>query len=150
MREKTTDAAPPKVCREHRRTRRPSRRRRRKEYERGRPDNEVAFYDALAANESASDLRGEQQLLVIAHELVESIKGNITVDGQHRVAVRARLRVLVKRILRRYGDPPDLQGAAVRNVLAQAEATSANGAPIGAETADGLWAKRQERRFITN
>jgi type I restriction enzyme R subunit len=64
-------------------------------------------------------------LRVIAHELVTSIKGNISVDWTQREAARARMRVLVKRILRKYGYPPDMQDAAVQNVLLQAEALSA-------------------------
>lgn len=59
---------------------------------------------------------------VIAHELLDSLKSNVTVDWAHREAARARMRVLVKRILRKYGYPPDLQDAAVRTVLQQAEA----------------------------
>ena len=63
---------------------------------------------------------------VIAHELVASIRKNVTVDWMHREAARARMRVLVKRLLRKYGYPPDLQDAAVQNVLQQAEALSAD------------------------
>ena len=70
---------------------------------------------------------GEPTLRVIAHELVSSIKGNVSVDWMHREAARARMRVLVKRMLRKYGYPPDLQDAAVQNVLQQAEALSASG-----------------------
>lgn len=88
-------------------------------------DEEIAFYDALAENESARDVMGEPKLRVIAHELVASIKGSVTVDWMHRDAARARMRVLVKRILRKYGYPPDLQDAAVQTVLQQAEALSA-------------------------
>ena len=62
---------------------------------------------------------------VIAHELVASIRGSVSVDWVHREAARARIRVLVKRILRKYGYPPDLQDAAVQTVLQQAEALSA-------------------------
>jgi type I restriction enzyme R subunit len=68
---------------------------------------------------------GEPALRVIAHELVTSIKGKISVDWTQREAARARMRVLVKRILRKYGYPPDMQDAAVQNVLQQAEALSA-------------------------
>jgi type I restriction enzyme R subunit len=93
--------------------------------EAGLTEDEIAFYDALAANDSARQAMGEPALRVIAHELVASIKGSITVDWMHREAARARIRVLVKRILRKYGYPPDLQDAAVQNVLQQAEALSA-------------------------
>ena len=64
------------------------------------------------------------QLHVIAHELVESIRKSASVDWMHMENARARMRVLVKRILRKYGYPPDLQDAAVLNVLQQAEALS--------------------------
>jgi type I restriction enzyme R subunit len=93
--------------------------------ETGLADEEIAFYDALAENRSAREVMGEPALRVIAHELVESVRGNVTVDWMHRETARARMRVLVKRILRKYGYPPDLQNAAVQNVLAQAEALSA-------------------------
>jgi type I restriction enzyme R subunit len=65
-------------------------------------------------------------LRVIAHELVASIKSNVSVDSMRRDAARARMRVLVKRLLRKYGYPPDLQHAAVQKVLQQAEALSAD------------------------
>ena len=94
--------------------------------ETGLSDEEIAFYDALAVNESARHMMGEPALRVIAHELVASIKGSVTVDWMHREAARARIRVLVKRILRKYGYPPDLQDAAVQTVLQQAEALSAD------------------------
>ena len=93
--------------------------------ESGLSQDEIAFYDALANNESARDVLGEPALRVIAHELVQTIRSNVTVDWAHREAARARLRSLVKRILRKYGYPPDLQDAAVQNVLQQAEALSA-------------------------
>jgi type I restriction enzyme R subunit len=92
--------------------------------ETGLSDEEIAFYDALAENESARQVMGEPALRVIAHELVASIKNSVTVDWMHREAARARMRVLVKRLLRKYGYPPDLQDAAVQNVLQQAEALS--------------------------
>jgi type I restriction enzyme R subunit len=93
--------------------------------EMGLTDEEKAFYDALAENESARQVMGEPSLRVIAHELVASIKSSVSVDWMHREAARARMRVLVKRLLRKYGYPPDLQDAAVQNVLQQAEALSA-------------------------
>jgi type I restriction enzyme R subunit len=92
--------------------------------EAGLSDEEVAFYDALAENESAVQAMGDDKLKVIAHELLVSLKGNISVDWAHRDSARARMRVLVKRILRKYGYPPDLQDAAVQTVLQQAEALS--------------------------
>jgi type I restriction enzyme R subunit len=94
--------------------------------ETGLTDEEIAFYDALAENESARQVMGEPALRVIAHELVASIKSNVSVDWMHREGARARMRVLVKRLLRKYGYPPDLQDAAVQKVLQQAEALSAD------------------------
>jgi type I restriction enzyme R subunit len=85
---------------------------------------EIAFYDALAENESAVQVMGNDSLRVIAHELLISLKGSVTVDWSHRESARARMRVLVKRILRKYGYPPDLQDGAVQTVLRQAEALS--------------------------
>jgi type I restriction enzyme R subunit len=92
--------------------------------ETGLTDEEIAFYDALAENESARQVMGEPTLRVIAHELVTVIKGNVTVDWMHRDSARANIRRHVKRLLRKYGYPPDLQDAAVQNVLQQAEALS--------------------------
>jgi len=93
--------------------------------EEGLSDEEIAFYDALAQNESAVEVMGNDHLRVIAHELLSSLKSNASVDWQHREPTRARMRVLVKRILRKHGYPPDLQDAAVQTVLQQAEALSA-------------------------
>ena len=93
--------------------------------EAGLSDEEIAFYDALAENESAVQAMGDDKLKVIAHELLLSLKGNVSVDWAHRDSARARMRVLVKRILRKYGYPPDLQNAAVQTVLQQAEVLSA-------------------------
>ena len=93
--------------------------------EQGLSEEEIAFYDALAENDSAVQMLGDDRLKVIAHELLVSLKGNISVDWARRDSARARMRVLVKRILRKYGYPPDLQDAAVQTVLQQAEALSA-------------------------
>ncbi len=82
---------------------------------------EQAFYTALAVNESAIEAMGDAKLRLIAHELLESLRKNKPVDWTVREQARARMRVLVKRILRHYGYPPDLQDAAVRTVLQQAE-----------------------------
>ncbi|WP_062208399.1 type I restriction endonuclease subunit R [Aureimonas sp. AU12] len=90
----------------------------------GLSQDEIAFYDALAESQSAVELMGNESLKVIAHELLVSLKCNISVDWSHRESARARMRVLVKRILRKYGYPPDLQDAAVQTVLKQAEALS--------------------------
>ncbi|MBW7996817.1 MAG: type I restriction endonuclease subunit R [Candidatus Glassbacteria bacterium] len=93
--------------------------------EEGLTDEEIAFYDALAENKSAREVMGDEQLRVIAHDLLERVKANVSVDWKHSKNARARIRVLVKKILRKYGYPPDLQEAAVRTVLEQAEELSA-------------------------
>lgn len=93
--------------------------------ESGLNDEEIAFYDALADNASAREVMGEPALRIIAHELLSAIRTNVTVDWMHRDSARANIRRHVKRILRKYGYPPDLQDAAVQNVLQQAEALSA-------------------------
>ena len=93
--------------------------------EEGLSQEEISFYDALAQNESAVELMGNDNLRVIAHELLNSLRSNASVDWQHRESARARMRVLVKRILRKHGYPPDLQAAAVQTVLQQAEVLSA-------------------------
>ncbi len=87
----------------------------------GLSPEEVAFYMALAENKSALEAMGDEKLRVIAHELLEQLRSNATVDWQHRESARARMRVLVKRILKKYGYPPDLADEAVQTVLAQAE-----------------------------
>lgn len=92
--------------------------------ESGLSDEEIAFYDALAENESAVQMMGDDKLRLIAHELLVSLRENVSVDWAHRDSARARMRVLVKRILRKYGYPPNLQDAAVQTVLRQAEALS--------------------------
>lgn len=73
--------------------------------EQGLSPEEIAFYDALAENESAVEAMGDEQLRVIAHELLTRLKQTVTVDWAQREAARARIRVLVKRILRKYGYP---------------------------------------------
>lgn len=92
----------------------------------GLSQDEIAFYDALAENQSAVEVMGNDALKVIAHELLLSLKSSASVDWSHRENARARMRVLVKRILRQYGYPPDLQDAAVQTVLRQAEALSSS------------------------
>jgi type I restriction enzyme R subunit len=96
----------------------------------GLSQDEIAFYDALAESQSAVELMGNDSLKVIAHELLVSLKGSATVDWSHRESARARMRILVKRILRKHGYPPDLQDAAVQTVLRQAEALSAEWAGV--------------------
>ena len=87
--------------------------------------DELAFYDALANNEEAVREMGDEILKKIAHELAESLRQNISVDWSVRDNVRAKLRLMVKRILRKYKYPPDRTEAAVQLVLDQAETLSA-------------------------
>jgi type I restriction enzyme, R subunit len=89
--------------------------------EQGLTQEELAFYDALAQNESAIEVLGNDRLLVIAHELLEQLRANATVDWHKRDSARAHMRILVKRILKKYGYPPDLSDQAVATVLEQAE-----------------------------
>ena len=91
----------------------------------GLTDDEVAFYDALAANQSAVIAMGDDKLKVIATELITQVRKSVTIDWTLREGARARIRVMVKRILNKYGYPPDLQDEAVQTVLAQAELLSA-------------------------
>ncbi|HPT29894.1 MAG TPA: type I restriction endonuclease subunit R [bacterium] len=84
-------------------------------------EDELAFYDALANSESAKEVLGDKQLAVIAMEVLKSVKGNATIDWTLKENVRAKLRRDVKRILNRYGYPPDEQLIATENVLKQAE-----------------------------
>ena len=90
----------------------------------GLTDDELAFYDALEANDSAVKILGDDILRTIARELVATVKKNVTIDWTLRENVRAQLRVLVKRILRKYGYPPDKQEKATATVLEQAEVLS--------------------------
>ncbi len=89
------------------------------------PD-ELAFYDALEANDSAVKVLGEPTLQAIARELVETVRKNVTIDWTLRDNIRAQLRVLVKRVLRKYGYPPDKQEKATKTVLEQAEVIMAD------------------------
>ncbi|MDZ7386866.1 MAG: type I restriction endonuclease subunit R, partial [candidate division KSB1 bacterium] len=90
----------------------------------GLSEEELAFYDALETNDSAVKVLGEPTLRAIAQELVRTVRANVTVDWTLRENVRAQLRVLVKRLLRKYGYPPDKQEKATQTVLEQAEALS--------------------------
>ena len=85
---------------------------------------ENAFYDALSNNKSAEELMGEEVLVKIAVEIAEKLRNNVTVDWSVRESVRARLRLLVKNLLRKYKYPPDSQDEAVELVLSQAETIS--------------------------
>jgi type I restriction enzyme R subunit len=87
----------------------------------GLTDDEIAFYDALAANESAVQAMGDDKLRLIAAELITQVRKSVTIDWNLRESARARIRVMVKRILNKYGYPPDLQDEAVKTVLMQTE-----------------------------
>ena len=91
----------------------------------GLSDDELAFYDALETNDSAVQVLGDETLCVIARELVRTVRANVTIDWTLRENVRANLRRLVKRILRKHGYPPDKQESATRMVIEQAEVLSA-------------------------
>ena len=93
-------------------------------------EDELAFYDALETNDSAVKVLGDETLRTIAQELVKTVRANVTIDWTLRETVRARLRVLVKRILRRYGYPPDKQEKATATVLEQAALLSAGWAAV--------------------
>ena len=92
----------------------------------GLSDDELAFYDALGVNDSAVQVLGDETLCGIARELVTTVRGNVTIDWTLRENVRAKLRLLVKRVLRKHGYPPDKQESATRTVLDQAEVLSAD------------------------
>jgi type I restriction enzyme R subunit len=87
----------------------------------GLNDDEVAFYDALADNESAKQVLGDDTLKTIARELVVMVRKNVTIDWTERESVQAKLRLMVKKILRKYGYPPDKQEKATLTVLEQAK-----------------------------
>ena len=90
----------------------------------GLSDDELAFYDALGVNDSAVQVLGDDKLCDIARELVTTVRANITIDWTLRENVRAKMRVFVKRVLRKYGYPPDKKESATRTVLEQAELLS--------------------------
>ena len=87
----------------------------------GMTDDEVAFYEALEVNDSAVKLMGDDALRTIAQELLTTVRKNATIDWSVKENVRARMRVMVKRILRKHGYPPDMQEQATKTVLEQAE-----------------------------
>jgi type I restriction enzyme R subunit len=90
----------------------------------GLNEDELAFYDALEVNDSAVQVLGDTSLRAIAKELVENVRKNTTIDWTQRENVQAKLRVIVKRILKKYGYPPDKQEKATQTVLEQAEVLS--------------------------
>ena len=87
-------------------------------------EDELAFYDALETNDSAVKVLGDETLRDIARELVDTVRKNLRIDWTLRENIRAKLRVLVKRILRQHSYPPDKQEKATRTVLEQAEVLS--------------------------
>jgi len=87
----------------------------------GLSEDEIAFYDALEVNDSAVQVLGDETLKTIAQELVKAVRRNLTIDWTKRDNARAQIRVIVKRILRKYGYPPDKQEKATKTVLEQAE-----------------------------
>jgi type I restriction enzyme R subunit len=84
-------------------------------------EEEPAFYDALETNDSAVQVLGDETLRTIAREVTVAVRNNVTIDRTLRENVRAQLRVIVKRILRKYGYPPDKQEKATQTVLEQVE-----------------------------
>jgi type I restriction enzyme R subunit len=82
---------------------------------------ELAFYDALEVSDSAVKVLGDDILKTIARELVESVRNSVTIDWDKKESVQAKMRVLIKRILKKYGYPPDLQDQAVKTILEQAK-----------------------------
>ena len=87
----------------------------------GLSEDELAFYDALETNDSAVKVLGDETLRTIARELVETVRKNVSIDWTVKESIRAKLRTLVKRILRKHGYPPDKQERATQTVLEQAE-----------------------------
>lgn len=87
----------------------------------GLNDDEIAFYDALEVNDSAVKVLGDETLRMIARDLVASVRANTSIDWTIKESVRAKIRVIVKRILKKYGYPPDKQDKATQTVLEQAE-----------------------------
>jgi type I restriction enzyme R subunit len=87
----------------------------------GLSEDEIAFYDALADNGSAKEVLGDDQLRELARVLVQRVKANTSIDWMIKESVQAKLRVIVKRVLREYGYPPDMEKLATENVLKQAE-----------------------------
>ncbi len=87
----------------------------------GLKDYEYAFYSALACNDEYEKILGNEKLLALVSEILQIIKNNVSIDWMIKENVRARLRVAVKRVLNKYGYPPDMQQLAIDGVLAQAE-----------------------------
>jgi type I restriction enzyme R subunit len=87
----------------------------------GLNNDEVAFYNALEVNDSAVQVLGDEQLKQIAREIAEKVRANATIDWTIRESARAKLMVIVRRTLNKYGYPPDKQQKAIETVIKQAE-----------------------------
>ena len=92
----------------------------------GLTDDEVAFYDAVSDNESAKEVLGDDVLKNIASDLVEAVRKSVTIDWKVRESARAKIRTIIKRILRKYGYPPDKQESATNLIIEQAEVLCEN------------------------
>lgn len=92
----------------------------------GLAEDEVAFYEAIEVNDSAVAILGDKARCAIARELVDTVRRNVTIDWTVKESVRAKLRVMVKKILKKHGYPPDKQAQAIETVLKQAERLCAN------------------------
>jgi type I restriction enzyme R subunit len=84
-------------------------------------EDELAFYDALEVNDSAVKVLGDETLRTIARELVDAVRKNVTIDWAVKESARAKMRVIVRRLLRKYGYPPDKQEKATQTILEQTE-----------------------------
>jgi len=93
-------------------------------------DDEIAFYDALGVNDSAVQILGNETLRKIATELTRMIRDSVTIDWTQRDSVQAEIRLKVKKILRKYGYPPDKQEKATQTVLEQAELIARGVVPL--------------------
>ncbi|WP_304421797.1 type I restriction enzyme endonuclease domain-containing protein, partial [Helicobacter japonicus] len=89
--------------------------------EMGLKDYEFAFYEAIAQNKSAKEVMSKRELKELAIAIFQTLRQNVSLDWQHKESVRAKLRVAVKRVLQKYGYPPDMQKLAVDRVIEQAE-----------------------------
>jgi len=87
----------------------------------GLTDDELAFYDALADHGNVRDVMGDETLSQIAHDLVDAIHSSVAIDWTQKESVRAKMRIRIKRLLRKYGYPPDKREEAVITVIEQAE-----------------------------
>ena len=87
----------------------------------GLTEEELAFYDALETNDSAVKILGDEVLREIAIELVKAVRDSVTIDWVYRENFKAKMRLMVKKILKKYGYPPDKQEKATQTVLEQAK-----------------------------